>query len=179
MPRSLLVVALLAAGSCSHSGQRSSPAPPEGRDLLPDLGPPDVAQPDTARPPTPQPDIARPAADARPRTVTVEAAQHVRFLENSTRFTRGSRSVLDRIAPMIDAGSMIRVEGHADRAEKNSAVLSLRRARAVRSYLIRRGVPADRLEAAGYGATRPVAPGDSEAGRQENRRVELSGLDRY
>jgi hypothetical protein len=41
----------------------------------------------------------------------------------------------------------------------------------VRAYLIEKGVPADRLEAKGYGETQPIADNKSAKGRAANRRV--------
>ena len=48
-----------------------------------------------------------------------------------------------------------------------------RRAEAVRDYLIRQGVAAERLTAQGYGETNPVADNKTREGRAKNRRVEL------
>jgi OOP family OmpA-OmpF porin len=70
----------------------------------------------------------------------------------------------------------LEVAGHTDQrasAEYNEK-LSRRRADAVRDYLIGKGVSADRLSAAGYGETKPVADNNTEAGRQQNRRVEFA-----
>jgi len=60
-----------------------------------------------------------------------------------------------------------------DRRRGLQQTLSENRAGAVRSYLIRQGVAANRLAAVGYGATRPVADNSSVAGRAQNRRVEV------
>ncbi|HJX58100.1 MAG TPA: OmpA family protein [Thiobacillus sp.] len=51
--------------------------------------------------------------------------------------------------------------------------LSLRRAEAVRNYLVSKGVSADRLTVRGYGESRPVASNATREGRAQNRRVEL------
>jgi outer membrane protein OmpA-like peptidoglycan-associated protein len=51
--------------------------------------------------------------------------------------------------------------------------LSRRRAAAVADYLTARGVPAARLATSGRGETDPVAPNDTDADRQLNRRVEV------
>ena len=51
--------------------------------------------------------------------------------------------------------------------------LSKERAQSVRRYLVSKGVDGARLEFRGYGETKPVASNETEAGRAENRRVEL------
>jgi outer membrane protein OmpA-like peptidoglycan-associated protein len=51
--------------------------------------------------------------------------------------------------------------------------LSMDRALAIKGLLVDRGIAADRLEAMGYGASKPVAANDTEAGRAANRRTEL------
>jgi OOP family OmpA-OmpF porin len=55
--------------------------------------------------------------------------------------------------------------------------LSTRRAAAVRAYLVRQGVGADRLVARGYGETRPIADNATAEGRSRNRRVELKQIE--
>ena len=51
--------------------------------------------------------------------------------------------------------------------------MSQDRADRVKSELVSRGVPADRIETEGYGEQHPVAPNTTEAGRAKNRRVAL------
>jgi OOP family OmpA-OmpF porin len=67
------------------------------------------------------------------------------------------------------------VQGHTDStasAEYNQE-LSEARAKAVRDYFIKQGIAPGRIQAVGYGETRPVASNDSPEGRALNRRVEL------
>ena len=52
--------------------------------------------------------------------------------------------------------------------------LSDERAKSVRKYLVDHGVEADRLIAKGFGITKPLAPNDTEEGREKNRRVEFN-----
>ena len=69
----------------------------------------------------------------------------------------------------------IRIVGHTDDfgpAEDN-LILSQDRADAVRRYLIKRGIAADRLEAVGRGETQPIASNETPRGRAKNRRVEF------
>ena len=69
----------------------------------------------------------------------------------------------------------LRVEGHADDqgSPDYNERLSLRRAQAVAKVLEEAGIPRERIDVRGYGASRPLATGTSEAARQENRRVAL------
>lgn len=57
--------------------------------------------------------------------------------------------------------------------EKANMALSLRRADAVRNYLISQGVNPAQMEAQGFGETDPIADNGTEEGRRQNRRVEL------
>lgn len=87
-----------------------------------------------------------------------------------------SYPLLDDVAKVIKQHpeiSKIEVQGHTD-SQGNDAYnmdLSQRRANQVRSYLIEKGVSADRLEAKGYGETQPIADNKTVKGRGTNRRV--------
>jgi OOP family OmpA-OmpF porin len=67
------------------------------------------------------------------------------------------------------------VEGHTDSkgTEEYNQKLSVRRAQAVKDYLEKLGVAANRMTVRGKGEGQPVASNDTEEGRAENRRVEL------
>ena len=86
-------------------------------------------------------------------------------------------AVLDQAAATLKEWGDVKVEvaGHTDSrgADGYNMNLSQRRAEAVRSYMIDKGVAADRLTAKGYGESRPVADNGTEDGRFQNRRVEL------
>ncbi len=102
----------------------------------------------------------------------------VNFQSARSRLTRASHSVLDEVAASLLAHPQIRIEiaGHTDAtgAAGPNLRLSQARARAVMAYLAQRGVDPSRMEARGYGETRPVATNRSKAGRALNRRVELN-----
>jgi len=75
---------------------------------------------------------------------------------------------------------VLRVDGHTDNVPLTGTgrygdnwQLSSARAISVVKFLISRGVPADRLVAAGFGEFQPIAPGDTPEARATNRRIEL------
>ncbi len=78
-----------------------------------------------------------------------------------------------------DATLKIEIQGHTDNTGAKAANLTLsqQRADAVREYLVKTGgIAAARLTAVGFGDTKPVAPNTTEAGKAQNRRVELRKL---
>ena len=89
----------------------------------------------------------------------------------------GAKKTLTRIADQLKGDNTIRiaVEGHTDSVgtEKTNQALSEKRANAVRDFLVKAGVPSDRISATGLGEADPVATNKTPAGRQQNRRVEL------
>lgn len=111
----------------------------------------------------------------------LEILDIVYFALNRAEIQRRSFSLLDEVARVLNAHpeiSKVRVEGHTDN-QGNDAYnkkLSQRRADAVRAYLVRQGVAADRLEAMGYGEEQPKADNASKEGRATNRRVEFTLL---
>lgn len=74
------------------------------------------------------------------------------------------------------ASMRIRIEGHTNAVGKRSHNLDLsqRRARAVMEYMVAQGIPAERIEAVGYGFDRPKS---SNARDAQNRRVEIVKAD--
>ena len=72
--------------------------------------------------------------------------------------------------------SKLLLVGHTDDkgSDDYNMDLSRRRAAAVASYLISRGVPSARIATSGRGETEPVAPNDNDTDRQKNRRVEVA-----
>lgn len=103
--------------------------------------------------------------------------QGVGFANASDQLTPRATPVLDSAAAALLANPAIKVEvaGHTDsvgKAESNQK-LSEKRANAVRAYLVKKGVAADRLSAKGYGASQPVDTNDTAAGRANNRRVDF------
>jgi outer membrane protein OmpA-like peptidoglycan-associated protein len=89
----------------------------------------------------------------------------------------GADLSLDRLATFMKSRpqTKIVVEGHTDSvgSDAYNDALSQRRADAVANALLTRGVPGDDIRAIGRGKSYPVATNDTQAGRQQNRRVEI------
>jgi outer membrane protein OmpA-like peptidoglycan-associated protein len=87
---------------------------------------------------------------------------------------------LDRVVEFMTYKKQARVQisGHTDNNGKKAAnkLLSQKRANACRDYVISKGIDGSRIEAVGYGDERPIAPNDTEEGRQQNRRIEAMEL---
>jgi outer membrane protein OmpA-like peptidoglycan-associated protein len=89
-----------------------------------------------------------------------------------------SLGVLDRLIEVLVLRpdiTKLRVEGHTDSTgdDQHNLELSQARAESVVSYLVKSGIAADRLEAKGFGETRPLQAGDSPDVLATNRRVEF------
>lgn len=89
----------------------------------------------------------------------------------------GADRDLDRLAQALkdNPNTRVMIEGHTDSVggDDYNMQLSEKRAEAVADALQMRGVPADRYQAKGLGKSFPVASNETQAGRQQNRRVEI------
>ncbi|MCW5663014.1 MAG: OmpA family protein [Piscinibacter sp.] len=85
------------------------------------------------------------------------------------------RPVLDQFAAGLDPAMRVRIVGHTDSTGSDAInnPLSIERAQSVRDYLATRGVAPALVETEGRGSHEPVADNASEAGRAQNRRVEI------
>jgi outer membrane protein OmpA-like peptidoglycan-associated protein len=84
---------------------------------------------------------------------------------------------LDRLVTILKENATITIElaGHTDNRGTIDVLLQLSedRVATVKNYLVKEGIDKARIDGHGYGASRPVALGDSEEERQLNRRVEF------
>ena len=105
------------------------------------------------------------------------ATQGILFDTNSDVIKPHSTPTLEEITDMLKEHADLKlvIEGHTDNVGDAAAnqALSEKRAAAVKSYLVGKGVDASRLESKGLGATKPKVSNDTPEGRQTNRRVEL------
>lgn len=116
-----------------------------------------------------------PLAPAAPAKLVLE---DVNFDYDKATLRPEAHATLDQAAESLKAwgDGKVEVAGHTDSrgSERYNMSLSLRRANAVRDYLIGKGIAADRLITKAYGESQPVADNDTEEGRSKNRRVELA-----
>lgn len=115
------------------------------------------------------------------------SAAEARFVLEGVNFDTAKASIrpesfsrLDNVVEYMThkKASRIQISGHTDNVgnPKANKTLSEKRAQACRDYLISKGIDGSRIEAAGYGDERPIAPNDNDEGRQKNRRIEATEL---
>lgn len=102
----------------------------------------------------------------------------VNFAYDSSNLTDAAKTNLDKLAAVLtnNPDTNVNVYGHTDSRGTDEYNLSLsdRRAAAVKSYLMSKGISGARLFPMGMGEKEPVATNDTDAGRAQNRRVEFA-----
>ena len=90
----------------------------------------------------------------------------------------GSLAELDKIVALLIDNPNLKIEigGYTDNVgqAKDNLLLSENRSKAVVNYLLQKGIKAQRLSSKGFGATKPIADNNTENGKAQNRRTELS-----
>lgn len=146
---------------CGAPAAAPEPPPPPVVEKEPEPAPP---------PPPPEPVVLK---DDK-----IELNEKVNFETGKAKLLPASETLLDKVAQVLaDHPELqkIRIEGHTDGqgGAAYNMTLSNNRAKAVRQYLIKKGIDGKRLEAKGFGKTKPVGDNKTEEGREQNRRVEL------
>ena len=118
-----------------------------------------------------------PEVKAETKKIFEQALQGIQFESAKDVIKPGSFGILDQVVKVMIENPTYKLEinGHTDNkgiAEKN-LVLSQKRSEAVKNYLVKKGVDAEKLTAKGYGQTIPVADNATNEGRTKNRRVEF------
>jgi outer membrane protein OmpA-like peptidoglycan-associated protein len=128
----------------------------------------------TPAPPPPPPPTPEPVPPPSSKRIVLRG---VHFDFNKSDIRSDSRPILDEAVEILQENPDVRiaVEGHTDAigSDAYNEKLSVRRAEAVFRYLVNHGISPERMEVIGYGKRHPVADNSTEAGRAENRRVEL------
>lgn len=115
--------------------------------------------------------------DTSAKETIITLGGEVVFKTGKSDLRPSAREKLNQVADVLleNKGKSIQVVGHTDSQGKAAfnQKLSEDRANSVRTYLVERGVAADRITAIGKGQDSPVASNDDATGRTENRRVEI------
>ena len=130
------------------------------------------------------PDRAGPASNqgcpeikAEDKKILNEATKYVNFAFNKATLTTSSYPKLDQMVRILNdyPDYSLSIAGHTDSkgADDYNLRLSYERAAAARKYMLDKGIPADRIEARGYGETKPIADNKTKAGQARNRRVDF------
>ena len=102
---------------------------------------------------------------------------NITFKTDSSDINAGFYPTLNSVAKVLNKydNSTVMVSGYTDStgSTEYNQTLSKQRAAAVAAYLQGQGVKAARFEVVGMGPLNPIAPNDTAAGRQQNRRVEI------
>lgn len=110
--------------------------------------------------------------------ITLNMPGNVTFAVDSADISANFYPVLDSVAEVLKEfdKSFVEIAGHTDSTgpEAYNQLLSEKRAQSVASYLVSRGVRADRFIVVGAGESRPIASNDTPEGRALNRRVEIT-----
>ena len=119
-----------------------------------------------------------PVVPTRVTEVFNRALQGIQFETGSNRIRSASRAILGEVITIINENPtyLLNIGGHTDSvgSSESNQRLSQRRADAVKKYLTDRGIDSSRVTAVGYGESNPIADNKYNAGRKQNRRVELS-----
>jgi OmpA-OmpF porin, OOP family len=103
---------------------------------------------------------------------------HLNFVSGSTQLTPDSNKTVSDLAQVLNAypTAQVQLSGHTDNTgnPQSNQALSLDRANAIKATLVGDGVAANRISTQGFGQERPLASNDTEQGRAQNRRIELT-----
>ncbi len=147
------------------------------RDSCPDTPPNTPVNPNGC--PLPQyPVVAQePVPAARDEVIVLSDLGNVLFAFDSAELTAQAKGLLADVSNRLTSANLIgvKVAGHTDSVGSTAynQGLSERRAQSVVDFLVSQGVPANKLTTVGYGESQAVADNATDAGRAQNRRVEL------
>jgi len=101
----------------------------------------------------------------------------INFAFDSSKLDKESEVIIGRAVDNLKRNPQMKVliEGHTDStgAEDYNMGLSIRRAQAVKDFMVSQGIAKERLSIKGFGETQPLVSNDTKEGRAENRRVEF------
>ena len=129
-------------------------------------------------PPPPEPE---PEPEVKRVEITADAIvihEKIEFEFGKATIRSVSHSLLNEVAQVITDNPQIQevsIEGHTDDvgSDKSNQKLSENRAKAVREYLVGKGIADAKLTSVGYGESKPIDSNETDEGRARNRRVEF------
>ena len=130
------------------------------------------------------PDRAGPASNkgcpeikAEDKKILNEATKYINFDFNKATLKTSSYTRLNQMVQILNdyPDYSLSIAGHTDSkgADDYNLRLSYERAASARTYMLKKGIPAERIEARGYGETKPIADNKTKAGQALNRRVDF------
>jgi OOP family OmpA-OmpF porin len=148
------------------------------KECHPELFPEPKPEPKAAEPaPAPVAVAPPPPPPPTPKVMVFEAAAlfGVNKAEISPTGKEKIKEYREQARAELSSATTVKITGHTDSSGKPAynQKLSVKRAEAVRAYLISLGVDASKLEVAGMGADKPIADNKTKEGRAKNRRVEV------
>ena len=106
------------------------------------------------------------------------AAKNILFVTGSAKLQKSSFKGLDDVVKIMseNPGMSLAIDGHTDYVGKEdyNQTLSDNRAASVKTYLVSKGIDESRITATGHGELKPIADNKTAAGRQKNRRSEMT-----
>jgi outer membrane protein OmpA-like peptidoglycan-associated protein len=109
----------------------------------------------------------------------IAALSGVNFETNKAALKPIAREKLSKLSGVLlgfPGEYKLEIEGHTDStgSDAYNQKLSQSRAESVRNFLVEQGIPVERIPSTqGFGRTRPIAPNDTKANREKNRRVDI------
>jgi outer membrane protein OmpA-like peptidoglycan-associated protein len=118
-----------------------------------------------------------PEIKAEQKKILNEATKYINFDFNKATLKPSSNARLEQMVAIMNEypDYSLSIAGHTDNVGNDdyNLRLSYERAAAARKYMLDKGIPAERIEARGYGETKPIADNKTKAGQALNRRVDF------
>lgn len=187
LPMLALAVAALSTAACRRNQPAPAPTPTVNQDSINAANAERARQDSIARANQARQDSIN-AADAARRAAEEAASRRLAEARNLLQamvyfdldqadIRDDSKAVLDQKIPLLNANPnlTIKVTGHTDSrgSDEYNIALGQRRARAVRDYLVQRGIASSRITLDTRGEEQPVAQGEDESAWSQNRRAEF------
>ncbi len=168
--------------------EEAKPEEPKAEEAKPEEPKPEPAKPEEPKAEEPKP--AEPAAEVEAMPEPTLGPDGTLRIDSRVYFDFDKKEIRPRYKPLLDHVArriieeprmkVVRIEGHADESgpPEYNLWLSEERAKAVKAYLQKAGVPKQRIVIVGFGKTQPAMKGHTRADHAKNRRVEFNVQER-